>query len=136
MILDRYMESNYAHQGAKLKGKKRGQMIDWIRDLETRILEIPTSDIVLFLDLPVEYTIEAIRGRNEQTGNKAKDLHEESIAYLKEAYKTYKALAQQDNWITIPCVGESGRYTQEEIANRIWQIAQPHLVNKFTKKSQ
>ncbi len=133
IIMDRYTESNYAHQGSKLKGEERNKMIEWIRNLETRILEIPKSDAVIFLDLPVEHSFEAVRKRNEETGNKTEDMHEENMAYLRETYETYKMLATQEDWITIPCINPetSQRYTREELAETIWKIAEPKLVKPF-----
>ena len=125
IILDRYMESNFAHQGAKLDGEQRKNLIDGLKNLETKILEIPPSDIVIFLDLPVEHSLEAMKKRREF------DIHESDKNHLNNAYETYKMLALQDNWITIPCLNKDGqRYRKEDLSEIIWNAAEPYLVNR------
>lgn len=124
IILDRYMESNFAHQGAKLQGEQRKDLIEWLRNLETKILEIPPSDIVIFLDLPVEHSLEAMKKRREL------DIHESDKDHLNNAYETYKMLAAQNNWITISCLNQNGcRYRKEDLSEIIWNTAKPYLVN-------
>ena len=125
IILDRYMESNFAHQGAKLEGEQRTFMVNWLKDLETKILDLPQSDIVIFLDLPVEHSIEAMRSRKEL------DIHEADKEHQKRAYETYKMLSEQDNWVTIPCLKQDmQRYTKEELSEILWKTVEPYLVNK------
>ncbi|MFH0752687.1 MAG: dTMP kinase [archaeon] len=131
IILDRYVESNLAYQGSKLKGRKRTQMIDWIWTLETKLLEVKPSDYVLFLDLPVKYSDAAVKQRNEKQSNEERDIHEENLEHMIQTYKTYKTLAKRDNWITVPCIkGIFGkrRYTVEELSDKIWKVAEGLLV--------
>lgn len=127
IILDRYMESNFGHQGAKA-GRKRKKMVKWLWDLEVKLLGMPPSDHVIFLDLPVKYSIWAMAERKES------DIHESDTQYLKNTYKAYKMLAKQDNWTTVPCIKKTlgmfnrRRYTVDELADRVWDIAQKVLV--------
>ena len=73
IILDRYLESNYAHQAGKYKGKERDRMLMWLYDLEIEKNEMPESDLVIYLDLPVEWTLKAIEGRNKEKGTNRKN---------------------------------------------------------------
>lgn len=130
VVLDRYIESNYAHQGSKFDGDGRIKMIDWIHDLETKQFKIPEADVVLFLDLPVEFTMKAITQRNVSTNNNTKDLHESNIHHLKATEETYKYLAQRfKNWITIPCLkSKNKRYSVEEQAELIWNKVKQYFI--------
>lgn len=128
IILDRYTESNLAHQGSKRRGEERAQIIRWIGNLENKILGIPPSDYVIFMDLPVEHSLKAIEERNRQNNNTKTDLHEQR-GHLVAAYETYKELATRPDWTTIPCLKPSGeRYAPEELAQIVWSIVQPKLV--------
>ena len=47
VILDRYMYSNLAHQGGKIKDKQeRLAMYNWLDKLEFDLLELPKADII------------------------------------------------------------------------------------------
>ena len=73
IILDRYTESNMAHQGGKflMKGEQQvREMVEWIRKLEIEEMGLPESDLVIYLYLPVEWTIKAIEGER-----RVRDLH-------------------------------------------------------------
>jgi len=130
IILERYLESNLAYQGSKLKGKKRKEVIDWIWDLETKVLGIRPSDYVIFLDLPIRYSIKAAAKRNLEAGI-TRDIYDENPKLQREAYKTYKQLAKQTNWITVPCVKanllDRTRYSEDEMAEAIWNTVMPLL---------
>lgn len=56
VILNRYVESNMAFQGGKIKDiKERNMMYEWLDNLEFVLLELPRPDLVIFLYLPYEY---------------------------------------------------------------------------------
>jgi len=111
IIFDRYIESNCGHQGAKYRGKKREELIKWIYDIELKKFGMPKSDIVIYLDLPPKYAIEAMKKRKRKYLKKGeKDIHESDIEHLKEAYKTYSMLAKRmRNWKIVKCVDENGK---------------------------
>jgi len=131
LIFDRWIESNMGHQAAKLGPENRRVFVDWIRDLEVRKNGLPESDIVVYLDLPVKWTQEALKREGEDKG---KDLHEGNVEYLLRVEDTYRWLARTggDKWKVIDCLkdSESGkiRKTIEEINDEIWKIVEPSLV--------
>ncbi len=50
VILNRYVESNMAFQGGKIKDiKKRHMLYEWLDNLEFVLLDLPRPDMVLFL---------------------------------------------------------------------------------------
>jgi len=129
LIFDRWMESNMGHQAAKFSSaEERKTFVDWIRDLEVRQNGLPESDIVIYLDLPVEYNQKAM----EKEG-RVKDLHEANVEYLLKVEETYRWLAETNGnkWKVIDCLkdSESGkvRKTIEEINDEIWNAIGPIL---------
>ncbi|HII14689.1 MAG TPA: hypothetical protein HA362_00080 [Nanoarchaeota archaeon] len=129
IILDRYLESNYAHQAGKYKGKEREQMLMWLYDLEIEKNEMPESCMIIYLDLPVEWTLKAIDARNREKGNTSADLHESNAQHLLDTQETYRMIANRDKrWKIVPCLRPNNtRYTEQEIAEKIWALAEPIL---------
>ena len=64
LIADRYTTSNAVHQCCKLSAEVRDAYLDWLFDLEYRKLTLPEPDLVIYLRLPVEYSL---RLMNEPT---------------------------------------------------------------------
>ena len=81
VVLNRYVESNMAFQGGKIKDiKKRNMMYEWLDNLEFVLLDLPRPDYVIFLYLPFEFVCTL----KEKRGNIANVnlLHMAEIAYL------------------------------------------------------
>ena len=59
IILDRYTYSNMGHQGGKILLKEeRIKMYKWLEDLEFKMLELPFSDLRVFLHVPYTVALE------------------------------------------------------------------------------
>ena len=59
VILDRYVESNMAYQSAKLEtSADKNHMMKWLEKLEYELLELPRPDLVIFLYMPYQYSME------------------------------------------------------------------------------
>lgn len=100
VILDRYVESNMAHQGGKIKNKKeRLKIYQKLDELEFGIMELPRPDAVIFLYMPYEYAIILKQSRKEIT-----DQHESNVEHLKNAETAYLELTDLYNFIKIDCV--------------------------------
>ena len=52
VVLDRYVASNIAHQGAKLPAELRADIVERIARIEFDIYQLPPADLVVLLDLP------------------------------------------------------------------------------------
>jgi len=99
LILDRYVESNMAHQGGKIRDpEKRKEMIDLITNLEYGLYNLPKPDETIFLFMPYEAGMILREGRNEKA-----DGHESSQDHLKNAQDTYLELSERFNWKKIDC---------------------------------
>lgn len=100
VILDRYVYSNMAHQGAKLEDKeKRMEVYNWLNVLEFYLLDLPIPDIKIFLHMPTKYSIELRQGREEVA-----DQHEADIEHLEKAERAYLEIANHFKFNTIECV--------------------------------
>ena len=66
VVLNRYVESNMAFQGGKIRDiKSRNMMYEWLDNLEFVLLDLPRPDYVIFLYLPYEFvcTLKVKRGK-------------------------------------------------------------------------
>jgi len=129
VILDRYVPSNIAHQSARRTGAARETLRQWIEQIEYRIFELPQPDLVILLDIPVEFSQELIRRKQQRSyTERVTDLQESDPAYLQEVRNVYLQLAAtQPNWITVPVVSQSSLRSLEELQNEIWQMVRSSL---------
>jgi dTMP kinase len=124
LIFDRWIESNMGHQGAKFKKEDRQMAVDYIRKMEVVENGLPESDLIVYLYLPFEFAQKAM-----ETEGRKKDLHERDREYLAKVEDTYEWLARKNkNWVRINCIENDGRLTPEEVAEKIWKVAEPVLV--------
>ena len=99
VLLDRYVESNMAHQGGKIfNPQQRMDMYKWLENLEYGLLELPKPDITIFLYMPYRYALELKKNRAEQP-----DQHEASEEHLKNAEQAFLELVKLYNFKTINC---------------------------------
>lgn len=124
IFLNRYLESNMGYQGAKFDGRDREEFINWLYELEVKKLGLPESDLVLYLNLPLEFSQKAM----EKEGRK-KDIHESNINYLKKVEETYLNLASRNKkWIVIDCLEQERRLSISGLNQKIWNVVEKHLV--------
>jgi len=123
VILDRYVESNMGHQAGKLSDKQdKIDMMNWLEKLEYELLELPRPDIVLFLYMPYQYTIELRNKRAE-----APDGAEKDVEHLKNAEATYSMMAEKYNYNIIHCVKNDKIRTIEEIHEDVYNKVKEKL---------
>lgn len=116
IIIDRYVESNMAHQGGKIKDKsERLEMYNFLNSLEYDLLKLPKPDITIFLYMPYQYAVELKKNRTEL------DQHELSEEHLRNAETCYLELAELHNYIKIDCVKDGVIRTKEDINEEIYQ---------------
>lgn len=119
VICDRYVESNMAHQGGKIKEKDaRLKMYQKLDTLEFDIMELPRPDAVLFLYMPYEYACILKKSRSE-----APDQHESNKEHLKNAEQAYLELTDIYGFIKIDCVKDDTIRTIDEIHEDVYNMA-------------
>ena len=117
VILDRYITSNLAHQGSKIRDKdERFDMYQWIDKLEYWLLQLPKPDKTIFLHVPYEISVEL--GKNRETH----DEHEKSEEHLKAAEEAYIELSELYNWDRIECIKDGNLRSVEDIHKEILEI--------------
>ena len=115
VIIDRYVESNMAHQGGKIKDKNaRIKMYEKLDELEFEIMELPRPDAVIFLYMPYEYAAILKQSRKETP-----DQHESSKEHLKQAERAYLELTEIYNYIKIDCVKNDVIRTIDDINKEV-----------------
>ncbi len=99
IVLDRYVESNMAHQGAKSKTEKeRNEIINFLEILEYKLLKLPRPDLTIFLHMPTEVATILKKNRTELP-----DQHESDIEHLKKSEETYLYLTKRYGFKKIEC---------------------------------
>ena len=111
VVLDRYVESNMAFQGARLTGNKREHLFTFVDKLEYEMLDLPRPDLTIFLYMPVWATKKLKANRAEKP-----DQNESNEDYLKRAEEVYIELAKKYNWTTINCTENEDILTPEKIS--------------------
>lgn len=125
VILDRYIYSNFAHQGGKIKDReKRLEMYKWLEKLEFDLLELPHADIKVFLHMPYNVSIELKKNRIEKL-----DEHEKSKDHLVMAEEAYKEIADLYNFKTIECNEELNPRNIDDINDELYQYVYKKIKN-------
>lgn len=121
IISDRYTTSNMVHQASKLETKKEvDDYLSWLEDLEYTKMGLPRPNVVIFLNVPYEYTKKNIENReNKITGEMEKDIHEKNEEYLKKTYQNSLYVAKKMGWKIIDCIKEGKMRSIEDIHNEI-----------------
>ena len=126
VVADRYTTSNAVHQASKLPEEEREPYLNWLFDLEYRLLELPRPDLVLYLDMPTEVSEAMLRRRERDTGSHA-DIHEQDEAYLRRCRENAEAVARLCGWSVLSCAAGGAPLPPEEIHRRVMELAGPLL---------
>lgn len=114
VVLDRYVSSNMAHQGAKIEDPdERFNLFKWIDKLEYWLLELPKADLTIFLHVPFSLSKELQKNRDSLDENEKDDNYQMSTE------KTYLELSSLYNWNVITCAkAEDGTLRSVEDINQ------------------
>ena len=120
VLSDRYTTSNAVHQASKEPASRRGEFLKWLYDFEYGKLGLPKPDLVLYLDVPTDFTEKLLRHREEATHTSA-DIHEKDTAYLSLCRETGRAAAAFYGWTVISCVENGEMRSIEQIHQEIYR---------------
>lgn len=126
IVADRYTTSNAVHQASKLPESERKAYLDWLFDLEYRLLGLPRPDLVIYLDMPTEITGRMMRRREQATGTHA-DIHERDAAYLKSCRASAGEVAKACGWSVISCADGSEPRAPEDIHRQVVETVREML---------
>ncbi len=114
VICDRYVSSNMAYQGSKIKDdEERFHMYEWIDKLEFELLELPKPDKTIFLHVPYTY---ASRIKKESG---TLDDYEKNEEHLINSETAYIELSAIYNWKNIKCIDNNKMRDYDEINKEI-----------------
>ena len=119
ILSDRYTTSNAVHQASKETGEGRERFLHWLYDLEYDKLGLPRPDLVIYLDVPTDFTEKLLRHREQDTNTKA-DIHEQDMQYLATCRETGRAAANYYGWTVINCVENGQMRSIESIHQEIY----------------
>ncbi len=119
IVSDRYTTSNAVHQASKEPEAQRAAFLSWLYDFEYDKLGLPRPDLVLYLDVPTDFTQAMMRRREADTNTHA-DIHEQDMDYLSTCRRTGKAAAEYYGWTVIQCVRDGQMRTIEDIHEEIY----------------
>ncbi len=116
LVSDRFATSTMAYQTIGLKPKERKQMIDWITWLCYKgTPALPKPDVVLFLDTPVEVSLQRL-------AKKKKDFFE-TKEKLTAIRSSYLKLSKEQKWKIFQSVDKEGNQrTREDLHEEIWGV--------------
>ena len=105
IIFDRYVQSNFIHQCCKINDEsERTKFLAWADDFEFNTLKLPRPDLIFFIDMPVEKSLELAHARDSYKNGESKDIHEENTENRVNSYKTGCAIAKKYGWNIIRCM--------------------------------
>lgn len=125
VLADRYVNSNIAFQGAKLKDEnEKVNLKNWILDYEYNYNQLPVPFVSIFLNVPlssVKNSLENIRdGEDRAYLNGKEDIHENDFSFQEKVYLEYKNMvAEQEKFFEINCKDESGNFLDKKLINQL-----------------
>lgn len=125
VLADRYIASNFAHQGARVAPRQFPQFLHWLEKLEYGVYDLPEEDLVIYLRLPAERAQKLVgKKRARHYTRRRRDLQEANLAHLKAAARIFDQLARRRNWATVECMSaqKHGLRSTEDIHSEIMAL--------------
>ena len=120
VVSDRYTTSNSVHQASKEPADRQPAFLKWLYELEYDRLGLPKPDLVIYLDVPTNFTEQMMRRREADTNTTA-DIHEQDLDYLATCRRTGRAAAEYYGWTVIQCVRDGRMRSIEDIHQEIYR---------------
>ena len=118
---DRYTTSNAVHQASKEPEEKRAEFLRWLYEFEYDKMGLPRPDLVIYLDVPTDFTEKMMRSREAATNTSA-DIHEQDLQYLATCRQIGRTAAEYYGWSVINCVKDDQMRTIEDIHEEIYAL--------------
>ena len=118
---DRYTTSNAVHQASKEPEEKRAEFLRWLYEFEYDKMGLPRPDLVIYLDVPTDFTEKMMRSREAATNTSA-DIHEQDLQYLATCRQIGRTAAAYYGWSVINCVKDDHMRTIEDIHEEIYAL--------------
>lgn len=123
VVLDRYVSANQIHQGGKIADiKKREEFLKWLDKMEYEIFGIPRPDVLIYLSIPVEFSVQLLDAEKKES-----DIVETDRIYLENSAKSAEWLCRRYKWNKLSCVQGGQVLPKEQIAEFLWNVVKPIL---------
>lgn len=107
LICDRYTTSNLLHQVGNLSNPEHiEEYVHWAENLEYSDLGMPKPDLVLFLNVTPEISMENMRKRYKDVDGK--DIHE-NLGHLSRVFARKDTVIDMCGWHKIECCDDTGK---------------------------
>lgn len=129
VVLDRYTNSNLIYQNTKILDKvEREKFESWLLDFEFKKLKLPKPNLVIFLNMPVEKSIELSHARAELKCGEQKDILEADDEYMRHCYAVGVETAKKYGWEIVSCVDINGNIKNiEQIHSEILELVLQYI---------
>lgn len=127
ILADRYTTSNAVYQMTKLPPVQWDGYLEWLEDYEYRLLELPSPDVVIYLDMPPQVSQRLMSGRYSGDESK-KDIHEANISFQEQCRRSALYSAQRLGWTVISCSDGENPRSIEAISDEIWGAVRGSLI--------
>lgn len=120
VVIDRYIYSNLAFQGAKIAdAAKKTELRQWIKNLEYNYYGIPQPDLTLFLDVPFSFTTKSLTtvrtGDDRRYLQGKQDIHEADLNFQEQVRREYIDLAAiEDRFELVKCYSDDNQMLPPE----------------------
>ena len=117
VVMDRYVESNLAFQGGRIKDKKeRHEFYKFLLNLEYDLLKLPKPDLKLLLFMPLNVSTKLKKNRKEKP-----DEYEKDESLLQNAENAYLELVDFCGFEKIECSDGENPKSIEEIHECVFE---------------
>lgn len=133
VIADRFTSSNQMHQGGKVADPvERAAFLAWLDQVEHEELSIPRPDVIVYLDVPVEISLELLQkkraAKNPSLAEGVLDLVEQDRLYLERSRAVAAELSEKnDSWRRVDCMKDNVLQSPEAVHELIWSELIPFL---------
>lgn len=136
VLLDRYVFSNMAYQGAKYLNEAQSQIMrDWIDEYEFGFLELPYPDLNIFFDVPIDFIADRLKDKrkgDDRNYLKGKtDIHEADIELQKRVRDNYLALKGYQGYEIVECAHTTTVPGSQVL---LWETLSPEALFNTYKK--
>jgi dTMP kinase len=133
VIADRYVSANQIHQGGKVdNAKERKEFLGWLNTMEHGVFGIPKPDLVIYLDVPYQVSMEWLKKkvtlRKKKYLEGRKDVAEDNLIHLKNSRNSALMLCKQNsNWERIECCKGMVCMLPDQVHERVYEIVKKKL---------
>ncbi|HLB60470.1 MAG TPA: thymidylate kinase, partial [Patescibacteria group bacterium] len=114
-----------AHQGAKEVPEKRGELIQWLEEMEYDENKLPRPDLVIYLHVVTSISRELVKKKAiVREYRHDLDIAERHKDHLEKAEEVFLKLSDEKGWKKIECMKDGTLRSIEDIHTELLQIVE------------